>query len=303
MKIVFIHGMNQQNLDAIALKQQWLEILALGFKNLNSYIDLSTLNLEFPFYADILEQHCLKNALNLGTLTLNQPAQVFSPHPKPHLLDLKNTNITPFIPHFLTDKNLSFRSKIYLLSQMAKDHLLKDFIMMLNYFPKMHESLMHTFIVEAYLYLSNPQFMTEVNARICMCLKDEEAYVIVAHSLGSVVAYNILRQQPKHFRLKCFITLGSPLAFHVIQSKIPPPIIRPVCLDGPWYNFYSPDDFISCFALEDPPFQFDPPIINHAIRTFIVDPHEITGYLQHPAVIQRIVESLLDPERKLLCMS
>lgn len=299
MKIVFIHGINQQNLDAIALKQYWLEVLQLGFQNLNCTRMLNECSLDFPFYGDVLEHYGLRNTLNIGSFTFNQtPSKPLHSLLKPHLLDLTTTNQTPFLPRFLSNPNLSFSSKIYLLSQMAKDYVLKDFIMMLNYFPKLHEDLMHEFIVEAYLYLSNHQFIDEVNCRIRQCLKNDEDYLIVAHSLGTVVAYNVIRQLPAHFRLKALITLGSPLAFHVIQSKIPQPIVYPDCLHGHWYNFYSPDDFVSCFALDAPPFQFEPAIINHSIRTFLVDPHDISGYLQHPAVIQCIVETLSNPEQK-----
>lgn len=164
--------------------------------------------------------------------------------------------------------------------------------MFLNHYPKLHETLMHKFLIGTYLYLSNPDFMHEVHQRIMFHIHPTKDHIIVAHSLGTVIAYNLLHQFT-NFRVHRFITLGSPLAFKVIQEKLNLPISRPPQLHGDWFNFYSPDDFLTTFPLSEAPFNFKPPIINQAITTLIHNPHQITGYLQHPAVIKSIVDALL----------
>ncbi len=107
-----------------------------------------------------------------------------------------------------------------------------------------------------------------------------------------MIAYNLLQQLSPQYKIQRFITLGSPLAFKVIQSKLTQPIQSPACLNGDWHNFYSPDDFLTAFPLVNTPFDFQPAILNTSISTFIHSPHQIAGYLQHPAVIKNIVETL-----------
>ena len=113
----------------------------------------------------------------------------------------------------------------------------------------------------------------------------------MAHSLGSVIAYNYLIQHPE-LNIRRFITLGSPLAFRVIQAHLPQPIVRPAALSGDWINFYCSDDFLTTFPLSEPHFQLQPAIINQEIHTSIYHPHDIDGYIQHPDVIKALLELL-----------
>ncbi|KCX83213.1 alpha/beta hydrolase fold family protein, partial [Acinetobacter baumannii 6112] len=99
------------------------------------------------------------------------------------------------------------------------------------------------------MYLSNPDFMYEVHQRILKQMHDDEDCIVVAHSLGSVIAFHLLSDPAYHFSVQRFVTLASPLSFRVIQSKLPIPIERPKCLNGDWYNFYSKDDFLTAFPL------------------------------------------------------
>lgn len=120
---------------------------------------------------------------------------------------------------------------------------------------------------------------------------------MLAHSLGTVIAYNLLIQHPE-LKVARFITLGSPLAFRVIQEHLKQPIERPTALHGEWINFYSPDDFLTAFPLSEPPFHFKLAIINQQIQTPVDRPHEVYGYLQHPRVLEALVELL--PESTLI---
>jgi pimeloyl-ACP methyl ester carboxylesterase len=133
--------------------------------------------------------------------------------------------------------------------------------------------------------------MPEVHHRIMSHLHLSKDHIIVAHSLGTVIAYHLLHQFT-HFRAHRFITLDSPLAFKVIQEKLTLPISRPQQLHSDWFNFYSPDDFLTAFSLSEAPFNFESPIINQAITTLVDKPHQITGYLAHPTVIKSIVDAL-----------
>lgn len=293
MKIIFIHGMNQQNYDQPSLKQHWLSAFQTGLRNSRQNIDLNALEVRFPFYGDLLSKHHLYNSLDLETFLPKSISHLHLPFHLKH-----NTTIVPEqhpcasrLPSINPECSESFTQRLALISALTRDHAFKELALFLNHYPKLHETFIHKFLIETYLYLSNPDFMHEVHHRIMSYLHPELDHIIVAHSLGSVITYNLLHQYP-HFRIQRFITLGSPLAFRVIQEKLVTPISRPLQLQGDWFNFYSPDDFLTAFPLSEAPFNFQPPIINQAITTSFYNPHSIIGYLQHPAVINSIIEGL-----------
>ena len=297
MKIIFIHGMNQQNYNADTLKQFWLDIFKLGISELQLIISTEQLNISLPFYGDLITKHQLSNQFDLEAFL---PKSLINFHLHRHTTITSSptsnfSKVIPVLPYFTPNEDLNFSKRLYLTSQLVKDKALKEFSLILNNFPKLHESLIHKFLIETYLYLANPQFMDEVHQRILTSLVQNETHIIVAHSLGTVIAYKLLQQLQPEYKIQRFITLGSPLAFKVIQDKLTPPIKRPDCLIGDWHNFYSPDDFLTAFPLVNAPFDFQPAILNTSISTFINSPHKITGYLQHPAVIQNILEPILHP--------
>ena len=68
MKIIFIHGMNQQNYTAHRLKEHWLKVFKLGLKQLHCRVNLRDLHIHMPFYGDLMTKYQLSNQLDLNTL-------------------------------------------------------------------------------------------------------------------------------------------------------------------------------------------------------------------------------------------
>ncbi|SPL69395.1 hypothetical protein [Acinetobacter stercoris] len=305
MKIIFIHGMNQQSYDANSLKQHWINIFNQGIKQSHLSADLNKVKIDLAFYGDLIKKHQMTNTFDLGAflpkslLNLRLPFTIRGR--KSMTIDEAQASIIPLLPHFAQAQTLNLSTRLYLASQLAKDIALKEFIMILNNFPKLHESLIHRFLIETYMYLANPVFIQEVHQRVLQSLEEDEQHIIVSHSLGTVIAYNLLQQIDSKYCIQRFITLGSPLAFRVIQSKLIQPIRHPQSLKGEWYNFYSHDDFLTTFPLVAAPFDFHPAIINKPISTFISKPHEIIGYLQHPSVIKNILEPIIHPNLVIPC--
>ena len=170
------------------------------------------------------------------------------------------------VPQLNLDDALKFNQKLRFITALSKDIALRDFVILLNYFPRLHASLLQKFLQETYLYLANPEFMQEVHLRIRHQLYSSKPQIVVAHSLGTVIAYNYLIEYPE-LNIKRFITLGSPLAFRVIQAHLQQPIIRPAAISGDWINFYSPDDFLTAFPLTKILLTFNRPL---SIRKFVL---------------------------------
>ncbi|WP_434361778.1 alpha/beta hydrolase [Parasalinivibrio latis] len=103
-------------------------------------------------------------------------------------------------------------------------------------------------------YYSQPTFKTSVDNRLRDVLvenKDNEI-ILVSHSMGTIVAYEVLRKlgrdnQVKDFQLEHWITLGSPLGISAVQGNIINTHNRlrtPSCVRASWVNFSDPGDFV-----------------------------------------------------------
>lgn len=291
MKIIFIHGMHQQNYNAQQLKQHWIDIFNQGLHYAKIPVKAEDFDIELAFYADLIQQYQLMNPYITTTefpfpsLHLHAPVNL-------HLLNQPSINTgIPILPIFAQQQHPDFMQRMSSYAELLKDHLFKDLVRLINAFPNIQAQLIQQFLIETYLYLSDVKFMQAVHQRIQACLDPTQPQLIVAHSLGSVIAYNVLHQYPQ-YSVAGLISLASPLAFHVIQEKIHHPIAIPNNLLGDWFNFYSTEDFLTAFPLSEPPFDFNPPIYNQEIQTFNQYPHQIAGYLQHPAVINSMLKIL-----------
>jgi hypothetical protein len=79
------------------------------------------------------------------------------------------------------------------------------------------------FLREVFRFLQDPNFKATVLERVATVVSDETR-VLLAHSLGSIVAYEALCAN-QHWRIETFITLGSPLGIrnYVFDTLTPKP--------------------------------------------------------------------------------
>ena len=271
LRIVCLHGMNQQQYNAASLQDYWYTLLQARLQQYIPNLNCNKFEFCVPFYADLITQHHLANQFNVGT---------FSPKLVPHWhlpLPLNHFKATPIWQHW---------------HALGRDLAIKELLQVLDFFPKLDTELMQHFLIEAYLYLCDAEFIQQVHQRVAAALNPNQPTLVIAHSLGSVIAYNLLRQHPE-YRIHTLITLASPLAFKIIQAKIIHPIQRPACILGDWLNFYSKNDFLSAFPLSKAPFSFQPSIKNQVIRTDLANPHQLQQYLQHPLVLSELAKILI----------
>ena len=77
---------------------------------------------------------------------------------------------------------------------------------------------------DVYQYLKNPGIRDTIETGVRQAMQPGVPTVVVSHSLGTVVAYNLLRREgvAAGWKVPLFITLGSPLAVKVIRSALSP---------------------------------------------------------------------------------
>jgi pimeloyl-ACP methyl ester carboxylesterase len=113
-----------------------------------------------------------------------------------------------------------------------------------------------------------------------------EPTVVVAHSLGTVVAYNILRNDPRSLQVRKLVTVGAPLAIRAVRKNLVP-------LKSPkaeaWFNAFDPRDIVALNPLNPANFPVVPEIVNKGdVDNFTENRHGISGYLTDPIVAREV---------------
>lgn len=148
---------------------------------------------------------------------------------------------------------------------------------------------------QAFTYLKRPGAGEEVDAIVAPHLRDGPT-VIVAHSLGTIVSFRLLRRmalEGKPLEVPLFVTLGSPLSLRTVRSALGPKYLKPD-LVGRWINGYDPDDFVAlgqgltgrtfCGGIDN----------IDDIENIKTDAHSIVGYISDRRVAAAIGEALAE---------
>jgi pimeloyl-ACP methyl ester carboxylesterase len=142
------------------------------------------------------------------------------------------------------------------------------------------------FLRDVFLYISRRDVQRRID-EIVEAKLTAEPTIVVGHSLGSVVAYNVVRRNRQSIDLRKFITVGSPLGLRAISSKLGVPE-NPAGADG-WYNAYDERDIVALNPLDNVYFPANPSIVNNnRDRNKTDNRHGIIGYLNDRDVAEQI---------------
>ena len=134
--------------------------------------------------------------------------------------------------------------------------------------------------------------------------------LLIAHSMGSIIAYDVLTQFAPSIPIHTFVTIGSPLGLPIIQSKIAaehtegsPQKVRlktPENIVSNWYNLSDLNDKIAMdYSLNDDFAEnsrgvraIDKIVINNYEYGGSKNPHKSFGYLRTPEMAEIISDFL-----------
>lgn len=143
-----------------------------------------------------------------------------------------------------------------------------------------------------------------IRARVADCLDPEGPNIVVAHSLGTVVALETLHElahptgaaPERRPEVPLLITLGSPLGIRTaVQPRVRPhPLTTPACV-GRWLNFWDRDDLVAARPHLEGFVRPNAAAVLPASRRVDSDGawvHPAAKYLAQPAVAGPLVEAL-----------
>jgi hypothetical protein len=145
---------------------------------------------------------------------------------------------------------------------------------------------------DVWVYVTFGGVRAKIDAIVDATLPNERC-VVVAHSLGTIVAYNVLSDRVGNVpEVLLFLTLGSPLGMRAITSRLRKPLAAPPCSDA-WFNARDPRDVVALHPLDRNYFDVAPAIENFShVNNFTENRHSIDGYLTDPLVASRIHRAL-----------
>jgi hypothetical protein len=119
--------------------------------------------------------------------------------------------------------------------------------------------------------------------------------VVIAHSLGTVIAYDVLSEPGFAGRtVPLLVTLGSPLGYTEIQDVITKPLRLPAPVQL-WANFADPLDVVALDTSLADEFQGAPRIIDARVDNPSPNNHAACGYLAASRVRSTVTAALSGP--------
>jgi hypothetical protein len=288
MRILMIHGIAQGGKNPEHLKATWLATLQQGFKNARQPFPTGV-NADFPYYGDLLDQLVEQSELPSTDEVIakgsGQNTQ-FEQFMQSALQDLqRGANIPQEEVSAHMDgtgpqaKGIQNWGWVRAIAR-AIDRRYSD----------TSSFLIEEFLRDVYLYIASPAVQQQVN-NVVEKLLTEEPTVVIGHSLGSVVGYNVIRKRHATTAFAKYVTVGSPLGIRAITAKLGL-LENDLRKDG-WYNAFDPRDIVALNPLNDDNFPTDPAIVNFAgVNNPTDNRHGIIGYLNNTSVARQIASAL-----------
>lgn len=158
-----------------------------------------------------------------------------------------------------------------------------------------------------------------IRERLYSLLNDHrnDEIMLIGHSMGSIIAYDVLTFLAPDIRINTFVTMGSPLGLPAVISRIAAEgrqrgignqLTTPPGVNGKWYNFSDLHDKVSFnYKLSDHYFKnihgikpADILIVNNYESDGVRNPHKSFGYLRTPEFSEILNEFILTEKLSLI---
>jgi hypothetical protein len=287
-RLVLVHGRSQEGRDPKEIKAEWLNALQIGAGKLGREIPRN-LDVALPYYGDTLDAFVEQ---------LDAPlAEDIKARGNPNdseFLEFQGRVADELrIKAQITDDQVNAE---YASNTKPRGPLNWDWVQAIlraldKYGPGMSKKTVELFTRDVFLYITRPGIQSEVDKIVANALTLEPT-VIVGHSLGSVVAYHLLRTDPRSLQVPLYVTVGSPLGIRAIREQlIPLRFPRPPL--AAWYNAFDTRDTIALYPLNKDNFAVTPEVENYdGVKNQTDNRHGIAGYLNDPQIAGRILDAL-----------
>ena len=288
MKLIFIHGRGQENMNPVELEKEWVDALKAGLAKHHLNLPEDT-EIIFPFYGNLLQdliskldsQENIEGIVARGELDANDEIAFYN-----LLKEITDQS-------GITSEQINALEDADLIERGWEHH--RPVLMLLRAIDRytgIGAGTIKKNTYDVFCYLTYSAIKRQINKLVEESMP-KEPVIVVAHSLGTVIAYNVLYDLPENYSVKKLITVGSPLGVKWIKAQVRTPLKMPTCVEEGWYNAFDPRDVVALNELNSGAFNIIPLITNyHGVNNPTDNRHGITGYLIDPNVAKVIYDAL-----------
>lgn len=231
-RVVCIHGIAQELKSSDSLLAEWAPSLCGGVSNAGGRLDPAEVHM--AFYGGLFRPPGSKGATDIPN---------YKPGDVDHPLEIA---LVGDIYDALDEPGPSSSGAKAGAAQRTVGHMLQA-IASTPYFGHATQRVVIWFIKQVRRYVTEPNIRGAAQQSLIDCI-GTETRIVVAHSLGSVVAYETLCARPD-FPVRTLITLGSPLGTPALLSRFVPPVRLgsaqwPAGLER-WFNIADAADIVA----------------------------------------------------------
>ncbi|KAA3616446.1 MAG: hypothetical protein DWQ05_11990 [Calditrichaeota bacterium] len=299
-KIIAIHGLGNKPSKQV-LEDWWMQSIHEGLEHIGK--PRKAVPFELVYWADILHPIPLNQAT---TKRKNDPLYDDEPYIK---ASYKNSSKKPSLKAKLFNYLDEQLDRVFLKEDMSINHKHITDRIIHRYFSDLEK-----YYKDDLLSANDPNggIKIRIQNRLFDVLRKNRrsTILLIAHSMGSIVAFDTLTAFSKLFAIDTFVTIGSPLGLPVImaryfaeQKQQNPGILRPATPDSiwpKWYNLSDPEDKVAIdHTLND---DFAPNRLGTSAEDISVyndyenngerNAHKAYGYLRTPEMAQ-IIDNFL----------
>lgn len=285
-RLVFIHGRAQEHKDSIALKAEWVDAWRAGLAKSGLDLPLAETAIKFPYYGQTLFD-LVSGAANPAAVVVRGGTAAMDAEQKFQQAVIEEVQGALKISDAEVDAALAADVR---QRGPANWEWVQGILKVIdNKVPGASGLSIALATRDVYQYLKNPAIKASIEAGVREAMTPGVPTVVVSHSLGTVVAYNLLKSEgaAAGWQVPLFVTLGSPLGVKAIKQSVAP-IEHPRCA-ARWFNAMDERDVVALYPLDEGRFDVDPDIENKTdVRNHTDNRHGISGYLDDAVVAQRI---------------
>jgi hypothetical protein len=272
MRLLLVHGRSQGGKDPVKLRTEWLDALANGLKKAELALP-SDVAVDFPFYGDLLDVFVRQFNLPADPAIVPKGSPVFDEYAafrEQVALELQakagisDADVQAEYRGAATDKGIQNWEWVQAVIRLLDRNV-----------TGISQTTIEVFLRDVFLYTQRDVVRIAIDQIVSDKLVPDTA-VVVGHSLGSVVAYNVLKAAAR--KVPLYVTVGSPLAIRAVRKSLNP-ICNPAGARG-WYNAYDNHDVVALYPLDRDNFDVSPAVTNYgSVQNWTDNRHGIVGYL------------------------
>ncbi|MFD5469489.1 hypothetical protein [Streptomyces sp. NPDC127105] len=273
-RIVGVHGIRQSRTSKEQLTNDWSRALNRGLGELGRP-DLPANALELPHWTGLLA----RGANHLGAEEDRFGAAVPLSEEE---ADFVATALEEVVRQEDLDRIQQRELQTLGLPQLWPARLTRLVMAYDRCFPRGGGKLFVSRMREVRFYLYEPDLAAQVRALVAECFSGSTS-VVIGHSLGSVIAYDLLRRgevaPERTSGVRTLVTCGSPLTISSVRRGLNIADGEPLKLSGDiaWVNVFDPGDFITGgMGLS----ALSPEITDAEVDNGLGDPHSALRYLR-----------------------